>query len=60
MHLLQAALFLILTKFVIGPIKATLPNLLLSDNPIITAPGAMNLDGIIGGADIAVITMPHI
>jgi hypothetical protein len=30
-----------ITKFVNGPIKATLPNLLLSDNPIITAPRAI-------------------
>jgi hypothetical protein len=33
-----------ITKFVNGPINATLPNLLLSDNTIITTPGAMNLN----------------
>ena len=46
-------------KLVMGPINATLPNLFLSDSPTITAPGAMNLNGMIGKADIAVIIKPY-
>ena len=40
--------------------SATLPNLFLSDKPTITAPGAINLNGMMGKADIAVITSPYI
>jgi len=48
-----------MTIFVNGPINATLPNLDLSDNPIMTAPGAINLKGMNGIADMAVTIMPY-
>ena len=48
-----------ITKLVSGPMSATFPNLFLSDNPTITAPGAINLNGMIGSADIAVIIRPY-
>ena len=35
-----------ITRLVNGPMSATLPNLFLSDNPTMTAPGAINLNGI--------------
>jgi len=48
-----------ITRLVNGPTSTTLPNLFLSDNPTITAPGAINLKGIMGKADIAVINSPY-
>ena len=47
-----------MTRLVSGPINATLPNLLLSDKFITTAPGAMNLNGMNGIAEIAVTNNP--
>ena len=46
-------------RFVKGPINATFPNLFLSLRPTTTAPGVINLNGIIGIAEIAVISKPY-
>ena len=48
-----------ITKLVIGPIRATFPSFSLSEIPTITAPGAINLKGMNGIADIVVTIKPY-
>lgn len=44
-------------RLVSGPMNATLPNLFLSDKSIMTAPGAMNLNG--RSTEMAVTINPY-